>query len=132
MYFVFSTGDKIKIFTSSSLEGYVSCQPAGLPSLADVQSSPWLSSGVVLTNGTKIPLEGRGYWAPDVNFVNGNYVLYYSLSSSGNQTSTTGVATSPSMESGSWQDHGEVIMSHDGQQYNASTCTIWRYSSPRC
>ena len=47
-------------------------------------------------------------------------MLYYSLSSVSSQNSALGVATSFSMEPGSWKDHGEVIGSKEGQRYNAS------------
>ena len=92
--------------------------------LISFMHSPWSPAGVVLTNGSKIPLNGRDYWAPDINFVNGKYVLYYSLSSKGNPNSTSGLATNPSMESGTWTDHGEVFKSVEGQSYNASACLI--------
>ena len=59
-------------------------------------------------------------WAPDVNLVNGEYVLYYSVSSLGSQNSAIGLATSPSMEEGTWTDHGAVITSQPGDIYNAS------------
>ena len=73
-----------------------------------------------MPNGSKIPENGRGYWGPDINSVDGKYVLYYSLSATLDQNSTTGVATSPTMESGSWTDLGEVFRSREGQRYNAS------------
>ncbi|TBU26057.1 glycoside hydrolase family 43 protein [Dichomitus squalens] len=100
-YFVFSTGGGINIFTSSSLNG------------------PWTSSGSVLPNGSKINTSNPNIWAPDVHSVNGQYTLYYSLSTLGSQNSTIGVATSPSMEQGTWDDLGPVIGSKDGDSYNA-------------
>ena len=37
----------------------------------------------------------------------------------GSQNSAIGVATSPSMEEGTWTDQGEVIRSNPGDVYNA-------------
>ena len=104
-YFVFSTGSGIQIFTSTSLLG------------------PWTNVGSVLPNCTVIPISvptNCGLWAPDINYVNGQYVLYYSASSLGSQNSAIGVATSPSMEPGTWTDHGAVVTSATGDEYNAS------------
>ncbi|KZV98347.1 glycoside hydrolase family 43 protein [Exidia glandulosa HHB12029] len=101
-YYVFSTDDKIKIFTSSFLTG------------------PWTRAGSVLPNCSSIQLDGRCVlWAPDVNFINGSYALYYSVSTIGSQNSAIGVATSPSMEPGTWTDQGKVIGSAPGDVYNA-------------
>ncbi|KAH9918393.1 glycoside hydrolase family 43 protein [Epithele typhae] len=86
-YFLFHTAKGINISTSPSLTG------------------PWSHAGIVLTNGSKIPIppEHTGTEAADVNFINGRYVLYYA----------------PSMESGTWQDHGAVIHSSSATKYNA-------------
>lgn len=79
--------------------------------------------GKVLPNCSIIDNPGRcELWAPDVNFVNGSYALYYSVSSLGSQNSAIGVATSPSMEPGTWTDLGQVISSKSGDLYNASAC----------
>ena len=54
-------------------------------------------------------------WAPDVSFHNGQYYLYYSVSSFGKNTSAIGVATNPTLdpqdENFRWTDHGIVIRS---------------------
>ena len=50
----------------------------------------------------------------------GEYVLYYSVSTIGSQNSAIGVSTSASMDPGTWTDHGEVISSVAGDVYNAS------------
>ena len=81
---------------------------------------PWSSSGSVLPNGSVINATNHNIWAPDVSFVNGQYVLYYALSILNSQDSNIGVATSPSMEQGTWNDLGQVISSKDGDSYNAS------------
>ena len=82
---------------------------------------PWTNSGFALTNPSKINKRGRdNLWAPDVNCADGKYVMYYSVSTSGCQNSSIGVATSPTMENGTWDDLGQVISSKKGDSYNAS------------
>ncbi|KAL1728767.1 glycoside hydrolase family 43 protein [Schizophyllum commune] len=101
-YFVFATREGIKIYTAPSLKG------------------PWTRTGSVLPNCSSIQLDGNcNLWAPDVNYINGEYVLYYSVSTIGSQNSAIGVATSPSMEQGTWTDLGAVIRSQGGDVYNA-------------
>ena len=58
-------------------------------------------------------------WAPDVSFHNGVYYAYYSVSTFGSQTSAIGLATSSSMDPGTWTDHGSVFQSRTGDLYNA-------------
>lgn len=101
-YFVFSTKENIRIYTSTSLTG------------------PWTRTGSVLPNCSLIQLDGNcDLWAPDINYIDGQYVLYYSVSAIGSQNSAIGVVTSPSMEEGTWTDQGEVIRSNAGDVYNA-------------
>lgn len=62
-------------------------------------------------------------WAPDVNQLHdGTYALYYSVSTLGSQESAIGLATSKTMEEGSWTDHGAIMRSHPGDKANGSTC----------
>lgn len=58
-------------------------------------------------------------WAPDVTVVNGTYTVYYSVSSLGSSDSAIGVAQSPTMEDGTWNDLGEVLRSTSGGNFNA-------------
>ncbi|KZV66221.1 glycoside hydrolase family 43 protein [Peniophora sp. CONT] len=101
-YYVFSTDGNITTFTSTSLTG------------------PWTNVGAALPHCSSINLSGScTLWAPDVSFQDGQYVMYFASSFIGTQNSAIGVATSPSMEPGSWTDHGAVITSKDGDLYNA-------------
>lgn len=58
---------------------------------------------------------GGGYWAPDIQYVNGIYYLYYSYSAFGKNTSAIGVATNKTLHPDDpdfkWIDHGPVIQS---------------------
>ncbi|VDB91780.1 unnamed protein product [Peniophora sp. CBMAI 1063] len=102
-YYVFATDGNITTWTSSSLTG------------------PWTNAGAALPGCSSINLGGSScvLWAPDVNFQNGQYVLYYASSALGSQNSAIGVATSSSLDPGTWTDHGAVITSKDGDAYNA-------------
>ncbi|CAL3972538.1 unnamed protein product [Diplocarpon coronariae] len=103
LYFKFNTGTNLEIATSSALSG------------------PWTLRGSVLTSGSKIDNAGRkDLWAPDVSLVNGVYHLYYSVSTFGTQESAIGLATSTTLDPGSWTDNGAVgITSTAGSAYNA-------------
>lgn len=58
--------------------------------------------------------------------VGDQYILYYSLSSSGSQNSAIGYATSSTMEAGSWTDHGSTgIVSTSANDYNAIDPTLF-------
>jgi len=102
-YFRFSTGNKIQIATSSSLSG------------------PWTIKGSALPGGSKINLAGnQDLWAPDVTKVGDTYYLYYSVSTFGSQESAIGIATSTTMEVGTWTDYGSTgVSSRAGRAYNA-------------
>ncbi|KAG7085955.1 hypothetical protein E1B28_003483 [Marasmius oreades] len=101
-YFVFSTGEGIRIFTSPSLTG------------------SWTRVGTVMPNCSIINHPGNcELWAPSISFTLGKYVLYYAVSTIGSQDSAIGVATSPSMEPGTWTDLGAVVTSKPGDVFNA-------------
>ncbi len=57
-------------------------------------------------------------WAPDINFVNGQYRLYYAASTFGSNNSAIGLATASNIE-GPWTDQGEVLRSTSSNNYNA-------------
>ncbi|KAJ5669549.1 arabinan endo-1-5-alpha-L-arabinosidase C [Penicillium macrosclerotiorum] len=92
-YFRFSTGTGVNTMTSSALKG------------------PWTDVGAALPDGSIITVEGvdsTNIWAPDVHYSGGTYYMYYVLSELGTQNSRIGVATSTTMEPGSWTDHGGI------------------------
>ncbi|KAJ6018580.1 hypothetical protein N7499_010228 [Penicillium canescens] len=103
VYFRFSTGNKISYAKASSISG------------------PWTTVGSMLPSGSSIDLDGSDdLWAPDAQVVNGAYYVYYSVSTFGSQNSAIGLATSSTMESGSWTDHGSTgIASSSSKAYNA-------------
>ena len=62
------------------------------------------------------------FWAPDVIRVQGRYLLYYSVSAWGKQTSALGLAVNATLDTAAtnflWQDLGEVIRSTNGSAFN--------------
>ncbi|KAI0896184.1 glycoside hydrolase family 43 protein [Annulohypoxylon nitens] len=102
-YFRFSTGGKIAVHTAPDITG------------------PWTYKGAALPSGSKINLAGnQDLWAPDVSLVGSTYYLYYSVSTFGVQDSAIGVATSSSLDVGTWTDLGATgIQSASGKPYNA-------------
>ena len=58
-------------------------------------------------------------WAPDISYFGGQYHLYYSASSFGQNRSCIGHATRAALDSGSWADQGQVICTTTSNNYNA-------------
>ncbi|KAJ0423606.1 putative arabinan endo-1,5-alpha-L-arabinosidase A [Aspergillus carlsbadensis] len=102
-YFRFSTGNRISYVSAPAIEG------------------PWTAIGSVVPSGSSIDLDGNDdLWAPDVQYIDGTYYAYYSVSTFGSQNSAIGVATSTSMNAGTWTDHGSTgIRSDSSKNYNA-------------
>ncbi|KAI9660660.1 MAG: hypothetical protein M1821_010012 [Bathelium mastoideum] len=97
-YYAFSTGGLLEYYKADSLNG------------------PWASQGSVFSKAPNINNAGNtDLWAPDLHQVNGVYYLYYAASTFGSQTSVIGLATSTSLNVGSWTDHGAVISSPGSQ-----------------
>jgi arabinan endo-1,5-alpha-L-arabinosidase len=102
-FFRFTTGNEILVATADAITG------------------PWTNEGSALPGGSSINLAGNtDLWAPDVNLVGSTYMMYYAVSTFGSQNSAIGVATSTTMEVGSWVDHGATGVSSDSSKiYNA-------------
>jgi arabinan endo-1,5-alpha-L-arabinosidase len=63
------------------------------------------------------------YWAPDVTYFNGRYLLYYSASTFGKNVSGIGLATARTLDPGDsafgWTDQGLVVASTAEGDFNA-------------
>lgn len=72
----------------------------------------WEEIGTAFTDATRPTFEPKGgLWAPDINYINGKYVLYYSMSVWGGEwTCGIGVAMADKPE-GPFTDLGEIIRS---------------------
>jgi arabinan endo-1,5-alpha-L-arabinosidase len=105
-YYVFSTvGKYVGIKTSKDLKTW---HDAGSV-FAEIPA--WAKQAIPGT---------EGIWAPDISFVNGEYRLYYSVSTFGSNRSAIGLATSPTLGAGAkWTDQGLVVMSTKEDDFNA-------------
>lgn len=101
-YFRFSTGGKIAIYSAPAITG------------------PWTYKCAMLPSGSSINLAGNDdLWAPDVSLHGKTYYIYYAVSTFGVQNSAIGLATSDTMDCGSFTDHGATgIASVTGSAYN--------------
>ncbi len=74
----------------------------------------WELTGTAFTRETRPSFEPKGgLWAPDINYIDGKYVLYYSMSVWGGEwTCGIGVATSDRPE-GPFTDHGKLFRSNE-------------------
>jgi arabinan endo-1,5-alpha-L-arabinosidase len=65
----------------------------------------------------------QGLWAPDISYFQGLYHLYYVGSLLHTQTSVIGMATNTTLDPADpaykWVDHGQVLASHNGDDFNA-------------
>lgn len=68
-----------------------------------------------------VPGYRGGFWAPDIQYYNGKYYLYYSPSAFGKNTSAIGVMTNKTLDQNSadyaWEDHGMIVQSIPGRDY---------------
>jgi arabinan endo-1,5-alpha-L-arabinosidase len=69
-----------------------------------------------------------GLWAPDVSFFNGEYHVYYTGSVLYSQRSVIGLVTNTTLDASDpdykWVDHGQVLASKPGDDFNALDPTI--------
>jgi len=74
----------------------------------------WKFTGTAFTNDTRPRFEPRGgIWAPDIEYINGKYLLYYSMSRWGGvQTCGIGVAVADKPE-GPFTDKGKLFISNE-------------------
>jgi arabinan endo-1,5-alpha-L-arabinosidase len=79
-------------------------------------------SGPSINNGSNTHL-----WAPDVHFINATYYLFYGVfdSSTGNSLGfDIAVATSPTVDDGTWTDHGSVGVPENHRLYASLGATL--------
>lgn len=108
--YIFATGEGIAIWHSSDR---VSWKRIGR--VFDVAVPEW---------ARKLIPKADSIWAPDIQFHDGRYYLYYSVSTFGSQRSVIGLATNTTLDSTNseyrWQDQGLVLESFpEKNDYNA-------------
>ncbi len=80
----------------------------------------WNLIGTAFTDDTRPDFEPNGgIWAPDINYINDQYVLYYSMSIwGGGNTCGVGVATAARPE-GPFTDNGKLFRSNEIDVHNS-------------
>lgn len=107
--YVFSTGQGITVMRSADMTHWTYLKPVFS------EAPKWAVDSI------------KGYkghtWAPDIIRHNGQYYLYYSVSTFGKNTSAIGVATARTLDPDSpaygWTDHGMVLRSYPQDKWNA-------------
>jgi arabinan endo-1,5-alpha-L-arabinosidase len=114
-YYVFITGDAGRRNTY-------------LPIKRSMDLVHWQQLGTVFSAPPQWVVETLGvtppdFWAPDINYFNGKYYLYYAASQFGVNNSVIGLATNltlePTSPSYQWVDEGMVLRSQVGDSFNA-------------
>jgi arabinan endo-1,5-alpha-L-arabinosidase len=109
-YYVYGTGRGISVLTSSN--GF------------DWQRGQKVFDRIPDSVKQFVPLnDGQNVWAPDIIQLNGEYYLYYAISSWGQYVSAVGLLTSPTLDPTKpdykWTDRGMVVHSSEGENLNA-------------
>jgi arabinan endo-1,5-alpha-L-arabinosidase len=109
-YYVYGTGRGVSVLTSTN--GF------------DWQRGQRVFDRVPDSVKSYVPKnDGAGVWAPDIIKLNGEYYLYYSISSWGQYVSAVGLMTSPTLDPKNpnykWTDRGMVVHSSEGEDLNA-------------
>lgn len=110
-------------------EFYVFCTGRGVPSWHSKDLAHWERGPNVFRSAPPwvakaVPANRfMNYWAPDVAFVNGRYLLYYAASAFGKNISGIGLATARTLDPNDpaygWTDQGMVIASTVEDDFNA-------------
>jgi arabinan endo-1,5-alpha-L-arabinosidase len=104
-YYIFCTGFGISVWLSNDLKYWRKEAPVFSKALQ------WAADAIPNFKGH--------IWAPDINYHNGQYYLFYSVSAFGKNTSAIGLATNKTLDPSSpgfkWIDHGRVIQSYPGK-----------------
>jgi arabinan endo-1,5-alpha-L-arabinosidase len=129
-YYRFTTNDKIHIATAPSIAGPWTFQGPALPGGSSIdiagRDDLWVSN---VARGNQFnPAMLTSHQAPDVFHFAGTYYMYYSVSVLGSMTSDIGVATSPTLDSGSWQDHGSIGLQASGR-WNLIDANLYMFDS---
>jgi arabinan endo-1,5-alpha-L-arabinosidase len=109
-YWLFSTGMNTPSWRSKDLVTWT--------------RGPQVHSGPLAWAREAVPLNrGSDFWAPDVIQVGDRYLLFYSVSSFGKNTSAIGVTTNATLDPGDpafrWTDGGMVVQSRENDDFNA-------------
>jgi arabinan endo-1,5-alpha-L-arabinosidase len=101
----------------------------GAPSIQYFQApsmgGPWTLVGKVLNGPSIIDKKDQTRpWAPTAIELNGTFYCFYAISRVGSRNSSIGVATSHSLNPGSWTDHGALINTGGGDLSDVFPYTV--------
>lgn len=104
-YFLFATGNGIAVWSSKDRQNWMPQKPVfAAPPAWAVRDVPGFKGHI---------------WAPDISFADGQYSLFYSISTFGKNRSAIGLATNKTLDPTSpdfkWVDHGLVLGSVPGR-----------------
>jgi arabinan endo-1,5-alpha-L-arabinosidase len=101
----------------------------GVPSLHSKDLVNWERGPAIFSNAPPwvaqaVPANrGGNFWAPDVTYLDGRYLIYYSASSFGKCVSGIGLVTSPTLDPNDpaygWTDQGLIVASAATDDFNA-------------
>jgi arabinan endo-1,5-alpha-L-arabinosidase len=104
-YYLFGTGNGVTVWSSKDRKNWTAEKPVFATPPAWAQHD--------------VPGFKEHIWAPDISFANGQYSLFYSISTFGKNRSAIGLATNKTLDPKSpdfkWTDHGAVIESVPGR-----------------
>lgn len=125
-YYVFATGQGIASWRSPDLRQWER-GPSVFPESDPSKRPAWWSNGAV------VPAFDGVCWAPDVIKVGKRFLLYYSVSAWGKQTSAIGLVSSPTLDptdkTYQWTDEGIVVQSRETDNWNAIDPSVGRDGS---
>lgn len=105
LYYLFMTHGGIA--KSPDMKNWTRIEPAP-------RDLKWVTDAIV-------PGYRGGFWAPDIQYYDGLYYLYYSPSAFGKNTSAIGVMTNKTLDQNStdyeWNDHGMIVQSIPGRDF---------------
>lgn len=120
---IIKAGDTYHLFVT----GHVGSKTGIIPWRTSTDLVNWHYRGPVFSTLPQWAAETipgtRGLWAPDISFSNGEYRLYYSVSTFGKNRSAIGLAATPTLDTSDprfgWTDRGVVIESGGEVDFNA-------------
>lgn len=121
-YWMFGTGHGVTAYRS--------------PDLVTWQQGPRVLPELPAWHRDRVPANRGHLWAPDViRAADGRYLLYYSISSWGRNTSAIGLATARTLDwtapDAGWTDAGLVVRSSPPDDFNAIDPAIFRDNDGR-
>lgn len=108
VYYRFSTGNLLPICKSTDLVNWEECGSVFS------ENPAWTAKAIP---------GSTSFWAPDVTFIDGEWRVYYSVSTFGSQKSAIGLVVNKTLDSSlpeyKWIDMGCVLQSDENCAYNA-------------